>query len=75
MFLIQKTAVFQYLVKTLNVLRSRGYDSAGICALTNKFNVIKTLETDLDKIEDVVIAKEYKDVLPTYEEVEKLKEG
>jgi glucosamine--fructose-6-phosphate aminotransferase (isomerizing) len=49
-YLGEKIKIYQYLVQTLNILRSRGYDSAGICSLTNKFNIIKTLEKDLDKL-------------------------
>ena len=49
-YLGQKIKIYQYLVETLNILRSRGYDSAGICSLTNKFNIIKTLDKDLDKL-------------------------
>jgi len=50
-FLGQKIKIYQYLVETLNVLRSRGYDSAGIASLSDKtFNVFKTIENDLQKL-------------------------
>lgn len=46
----KKIKVYQYLIETLKILRSRGYDSAGIVSLTNKFNVYKTIGNDLDKL-------------------------
>jgi len=49
-YLGKKIKVYQYLVETLNVLRSRGYDSVGIASLTDKFNVYKTLDKDLNKL-------------------------
>jgi glucosamine--fructose-6-phosphate aminotransferase (isomerizing) len=49
-YLGKKKIIFKYLVETLNVLRSRGYDSAGVCSLTNKINLYKTTQHNLDKL-------------------------
>jgi len=49
-YLGKKKQVFKYLVETLNVLRSRGYDSAGVCSVTDKINIYKTTEQDLNKL-------------------------
>ncbi len=43
----KKMKVYQYLFDSLNILRSRGYDSAGIATLTNEYTINKTLNKDI----------------------------
>lgn len=49
-YLGKSIKITEYLVKSLKILQSRGYDSAGICFLNKQFNITKTLDKDLDKL-------------------------